>query len=108
MNTAIIVAGGSGTRMGQGVDKLFLEVAGRPVVAHTWQRFDAHPDINEIVIVAREDQQKAFVELAARFNFKKPFTVVPGGKERQDSVWNGVEAVSPRTTIVAIHDAARP
>lgn len=108
MTTAILVAAGSGTRMGAGVDKLFLEVAGRPVIAHTWQRFDAQSAIHEIVIVVREGQQKAFSELATRFKFKKPFTITAGGKERQDSVWKGLQAASPRCRLVAIHDAARP
>jgi len=53
MNTAIIVAAGRGTRMGPGIDKLFLDVAGAPVVAHTWRRFDAAPSIDEVVLVVR-------------------------------------------------------
>ena len=53
MNAAILVAAGKGTRMGAGVDKLFLEVAGRPVVAHTWQRFNDAPCIGEIILVVR-------------------------------------------------------
>ena len=68
MNSAIIVAAGQGTRMGPGVDKLFLEVAGRPVVAHTWQRFNDAPGIDEIVIVVRDGMQSAFAELAREFN----------------------------------------
>ncbi|MSU57998.1 MAG: 2-C-methyl-D-erythritol 4-phosphate cytidylyltransferase [Pedosphaera sp.] len=108
MNSAIIVAAGKGTRMGPGVDKLFLEVAGRPVVAHTWQRFNDAPCIDELVIVVRDGMQSAFSEIAAQFKFTKPFRLVAGGVERQDSVWNGLEALSPQTEIVAIQDAARP
>jgi len=106
--TAILVAAGKGTRMGPDVDKLFLEVAGKPVVAHTWQRFAQARSINEIILVVRNGMQSAFEELAGKFSFKKPFRLVVGGKERQDSVWNGLEAVSPKTEIVAIQDAARP
>ena len=108
MNSAIIVAAGKGTRMGAGVDKLFLEVAGRPVVAHTWQRFEAAPCIGEIILVVRDGQQKQFQELSAKCHFQKPFRIVTGGAERQDSVWNGLEALSPLAEVVAIHDAARP
>ena len=108
MNSAILVAAGKGTRMGAGVDKLFLEVAGRPVVAHTWQRFDDAKCIGEIILVVREGRQKKFEELAAKFHFQKPFRIVTGGAERQDSVWNGLEALSPAAEVVAIHDAARP
>ena len=108
MNSAIIVAAGKGTRMGANVDKLWLEVAGRPVIAHTWQRFNDAKCVDEIILVVRDGMQSAFTELAARFNFKKPFRIVAGGAERQDSVWNGLEALSPQTEIVAIQDAARP
>ena len=108
MNSAIIVAAGKGTRMGPGVDKLFLEVAGRPVVAHTWQRFNDAASIGELIIVVRAGMQDDFAELAGQFGFSKPFRLVAGGAERQDSVWNGLEALSPAAEIVAIQDAARP
>ncbi len=111
VNSAIIVAAGKGTRMGlpqSGMDKLFLEVAGRPVVAHTWQRFNDAACIDEIVIVVRDGMQSAFAEVAARYNLTKAHRLVPGGTERQDSVWNGLEALSTGAEIVAIQDAARP
>src|SRR5437763_7859164 len=108
MISAIIVAAGQGTRMGPKIDKLFLEVAGRPLIAHTWQRFEDAVGIDEIVLVIRDGLQDAFRELAAAFAFKKPFRFVSGGKERQDSVWNGLEAVSSETGLVAIQDGARP
>lgn len=108
MNSAIIVAAGSGTRMGQGVDKLFLELAGRPLVAHTWQRFNDAVCIDEIVLVVREGRQSAFEGCARRFNLRKAFRLVTGGAERQDSVWNGLAALSPAADLVAIQDAARP
>jgi 2-C-methyl-D-erythritol 4-phosphate cytidylyltransferase len=108
MISAIIVAAGKGTRMGPNVDKLFLELDGCPIVAHTWRRFDKAGCIDEIVMVFREGMQSAFAELAEKHRFKKPFRLVAGGKERQDSVWNGLEALSPSAEIVAIQDAARP
>lgn len=108
MNSAVIVAAGKGTRMGPNVDKLFLEVAGRPVVAHAWKRFDDAACIDELVIVVRDGMQSAFEELAEKFSLKKPFRLVAGGDERQDSVWNGLQALSPGIEIVAIQDAARP
>ena len=106
--SAIIVAAGKGTRMGPNVDKVFLEIAGKPVVVHTWQRFADAKSIDEIILVVRDGMQSAFQELAEKFSLKKPFKLVVGGKERQDSVWNGLETVSPNTEIVAIQDAARP
>ena len=108
MNSAILVAAGKGKRMGAGVDKLFLEVAGRPVVAHTWQRFEEAKCIGEIILVVRKGRQKKFENLAAKYHFQKPFRIVTGGAERQDSVWNGLQALSPTAEVVAIHDAARP
>ena len=106
MNSAILVAAGKGVRMG--ADKLWLEIAGRPVVAHTWKNFNDAKCVDEIIMVVRDGTQENFLELAAKFHFQKPFRIVVGGAERQNSVWNGLEALSPKTEIVAIQDAARP
>jgi 2-C-methyl-D-erythritol 4-phosphate cytidylyltransferase len=108
MISAIIVAAGQGTRMGPQVDKLFLELNGCPIVAHTWRRFDQAGCIDELVLVVRDGAQAAFAALAEKHRFKKPFRLVAGGKERQDSVWNGLESLSPGAELVAIQDAARP
>ena len=106
MNAAILVAAGKGVRMG--TDKLWLEIAGRPVIAHTWQKFNDAKCIGEIILVVRDGTQKQFSELALKFHFQKPFRIIVGGTERQDSVWNGLETLLPKTEIVAIQDAARP
>ena len=108
MTSAIIVAAGRGTRMGPNIDKLFLEVAGRPVVAHTWARFDSTPCVDEIVLVVRAGMEPAFREMGAKLGVKKPFHFAAGGAERQDSVWNGLQALDARIDLVAIHDGARP
>lgn len=105
MNVAILVAAGRGSRMGR--DKLFLNVAGKPVIAHTWARFEAKC-IDQIVVVVRAGMEKKFAALAKKFKFRKKFQIVTGGAERQDSVWNGLEAAPPKAGIVAVHDAARP
>lgn len=108
MTAAIIVAAGKGTRMGSGIDKLFIEIAGRPLIAHTWERLASAPMIDEIVLVIRDGMQAAFEKLAAQLRVSKPYRLVSGGAERQDSVWNGLQAVSPSTEIVLIQDGARP
>ncbi len=108
MAAAVIVAAGKGTRMGPNVDKIFLELAGVPVVGHTWRAFEACPGITRLVLVIRPGLETAFADLARALGCKKPFVLVPGGVERQDSVWHGISALSPEDEIVAIQDAARP
>ena len=108
MNSAIIVAAGKGARMGGNADKLFLKINGREVIAHTWETFERSAGIGEIILVVREGMQPTFEDLAKQNNFKKPFRLVAGGSERQESVWNGLEALSKNAEIVAIQDAARP
>ena len=94
--------------MGPNIDKLFLPVAGRPVIAHTWERFDRCSEIARVVVVVRDGMQKSFEEIAAQIKTTKPFVFALGGKERQNSVWNGLEALPREATIVAIQDGARP
>ena len=108
MISAVIVAAGKGTRMGPNVDKLFLEVAGRPVIAHTWHCFDEMPEIAEIVLVVRDGMEEAFHQIARACAFSKTFRLVHGGAERQNSVWNGIQSVEAKCQIVAIQDGARP
>ena len=94
--------------MGPDVDKLFLPVAGEPVVVHTWRRFDTCAAVDEVLLVVRSGLESAFVELAAGHGFRKPYRVVTGGAERQDSVENGLAALGEATELVAIQDGARP
>jgi 2-C-methyl-D-erythritol 4-phosphate cytidylyltransferase len=108
MTSAIIVAAGKGTRMGPRQDKLFIQIAGRPLVSHTWERFDSSDVIDEVVLVVREGMQEHFLEAASSFTARKPYRLVAGGAERQDSVWNGLEAVHQEASFVVIHDGARP
>lgn len=108
MVAAVIVAAGLGKRFGPDADKLFLEVAGRPVVGHTWQRFDRARCIDEVVVVVRPGLEPAFREIAANLGLTKPWRLAGGGQERQDSVWNGLSAVAAGTEVVAIQDGARP
>jgi 2-C-methyl-D-erythritol 4-phosphate cytidylyltransferase len=108
MTSAVIVAAGKGTRMGPNVDKLFLEIAGQPIVAWTWKAFDQSPEIDEILLVIREGMESEFEKIGQQNQFKKPFRFTTGGKERQNSVWNGLQSLSAQTQIVAIQDGARP
>ncbi|HCV99096.1 MAG TPA: 2-C-methyl-D-erythritol 4-phosphate cytidylyltransferase [Verrucomicrobiales bacterium] len=103
----VIVAAGRGSRMGQG-DKLFMEVAGLPLVGHTWRRFDRFAGTSEIIVVTRGGSRPLFENLAKRFAAAKPWRIVEGGAERQDSVWTGVSATDEASAVVAIQDGARP
>ncbi|MBX3299936.1 MAG: 2-C-methyl-D-erythritol 4-phosphate cytidylyltransferase [Acidobacteria bacterium] len=106
MNIAIIVAAGSGLRFGAELPKQFRSLAGRPLLAHTFERFDLCPSIDEIVLVLSDDGRRRFESLA--ISSSKPVTIVEGGPTRAASVMNGLAAVADDDAIVAIHDGARP
>jgi 2-C-methyl-D-erythritol 4-phosphate cytidylyltransferase len=108
MNTAIIVAAGSGTRLGSDIPKQFIEVNGKPVIRFSMERFDEAPSIDSIIVVVAPGEVDRFDALAAGFGIRKLKTVVAGGSSRADSVRRGLAAVEPATRIIAVHDGARP
>jgi 2-C-methyl-D-erythritol 4-phosphate cytidylyltransferase len=103
---AVIVAAGSGTRMG-GADKLFTEIGSKPLLAHAIAAFEHCGSIQSIVLVMTPLNLKRGRELVERFGFAKVADIVSGGQRRQDSVRLGLVALGP-CDYVAIHDAARP
>jgi len=103
----VIVAGGSGKRMGAEIPKQFLELAGRPVLMHTIERFKSFNDSVEIITVLPEDQLRHWIELKEKYSFNVPETLVKGGSHRFDSVKNGLQFVNA-PGVVAIHDGVRP
>ena len=103
----VIVAGGSGKRMGAEVPKQFLELAGRPVLMHTIERFKAFNEVMEIITVLPEDQLRHWLYLQEKHSFSIPQTLVKGGSSRFYSVRNGLKFVNS-PGIVAIHDGVRP
>ena len=103
----VIVAGGSGKRMGAEIPKQFLELAGRPVLMHTIERFKAFNDAVEIITVLPENQLRHWCELQEKYSFRTPQTLVKGGSHRFFSVKNGLRFVSI-PGLVAIHDGVRP
>jgi 2-C-methyl-D-erythritol 4-phosphate cytidylyltransferase len=103
----VIVAGGSGKRMGAEVPKQFLELAGRPVLMHTIERFKSFNESIEIITVLPENQLRHWVELQAKYKFSVPQTIVKGGSARFYSVRNGLQFVN-EPGLVAIHDGVRP
>ncbi len=103
----IIVAGGSGTRMGASIPKQFLLLGGRPLLMYSIEAFrEAVPDI-PIILVLPEDQQDAWDNLCDQYCFDEPHTIVSGGSTRYQSVKNGL-ALLTGEGYVAIHDGVRP
>jgi 2-C-methyl-D-erythritol 4-phosphate cytidylyltransferase len=102
--SAIIPAAGSGKRMGGGTAKQFLPLRGEPVLVHTVRLLSRCPLVDEIVIAAHDTETTRALVGA----FPKVTHIVPGGAERQDSVWAGLQAVHSRPRIICVHDAARP
>lgn len=108
MTTAIILAAGKSTRMGGNVDKVFLSLGNRPVLAWSLVAFERSPAIDRIVLVVRKEQVVASKAVAKMFGISKLHAVVPGGARRQASVAAGLAACDTDTRYVVVHDAARP
>ncbi len=109
MISAVIVAAGKGLRMNHRVRKQYLLIADRPVLGHTLLVFDGCELIDEVfVVVSKEDFNFCQDTLIPPLNLKKKINLVRGGTERQDSVYNGLQALSPKTDTVVIHDGVRP
>jgi len=104
---AIIPAAGQGRRIGGQGNKLLLELAGIPVLLYTLKIFQENIYIKEIIVPAAKIDILEIEKMAGKFNLDK-VTVVQGGKERQDSVFNALEALPPTARRVVIHDGARP
>jgi 2-C-methyl-D-erythritol 4-phosphate cytidylyltransferase len=103
--SAVIVAGGSGTRMGAGIPKQFLPVAGRPLLFYTLEKFSGID--GEIILVLPDTHITYWNDLCQTHSFDVPHRVVSGGSSRSHSVFSGLKALKP-CRVVAIHDAVRP
>jgi len=109
MVSAIIVAAGKGKRFAEGPKKQFLFLAGKPVLCHTLDKFEACPAVRSVILVAaQEDKDYCLKEIVEKYGYRKVSQIVGGGKRRQDSVKNGIDALSPDADIVVIHDGVRP
>ena len=104
---AIIVAGGSGKRMGKQIPKQFIEVAGKPILMHTIERFAEADAGIQLVLVLPHNQHDYWNELIKKYNFTIQHKLAKGGAERFNSVLNGLQHI-PSNAIVAIHDGVRP
>ena len=117
MVSAIVLAGGSGNRMNSSTAKQYMELCGIPVVVHALKTFQLSELVDEIVLVIRkEDMEYAGAELVGKYGLTKVAQIIPGGKERFDSVWQGVQATAhfsfapdgEEQNVILIHDGARP
>ena len=107
MNVAVIIAGGSGHRMGQDIPKQFINVYDKPVIVYTMEAFQNHPDIDAIEVVCLDEWKGALKAYAKQFGIAKLENVVSGGKNGQDSIRNGVYELEKHfdpQDIVLIHE----
>lgn len=109
---AIITGGGSGTRMKNSVNKSFIPLAGKPIIAYSMQLFQQHPQISTITIIMHPDWIQETTQWMNQLGITKVKQIVEGGKERQDSVRNGLNAIAsfhPKPDdIVLVHNSANP
>ena len=111
MVVALLTAAGVGTRMGQDIPKQFITVNEKPVIVYTLEAFEAHPEIDAIAVVCIEGWERVLWTYAKQFNISKLQFIIPGGKNGQDSIRNGVYELENHfmpEDIVLIHDAIRP
>ncbi|QZY54658.1 2-C-methyl-D-erythritol 4-phosphate cytidylyltransferase [Crassaminicella profunda] len=107
--SVIVAAAGQGKRMNSEVNKQYLNLGHKPVLAHTIEAFDKCFGIDEIIVVIHPDEVEYCKENVINFfGFKKVSKVIAGGAERQGSIFNGLKVVDKRCDLVVIHDGARP
>jgi len=104
--TAVILAGGSGSRMGTSGNKVYLPLGGRPAISYAVEAFAKHLYVDELVFVTREAEQAEAEALLHALSLQKPWRIVLGGESRQASVYNGIQGME--NEFVLIHDGARP
>ena len=110
-NIAIIIAGGSGSRMGQNIPKQFINVYDKPVLIYTLEGFQRHPMIDAIEVVCIEGWEKVLQAYANQFNISKLQWITVGGDSAQESIRNGVYNLEGKVNdddIIIIHDGIRP
>lgn len=111
MNIAVIIAGGSGKRMGQDIPKQFINVYDKPVLIYTLEAFEKHPKIDAIEVVCIDGWHDVLWAYAKQFNITKLKWIVSGGETGQESIRNGIynlEDKCKKDDIIIIHDGVRP
>ena len=106
-NVAVILAGGSGRRMGEDIPKQFMKIAGKKVVEHTIDAFENHDMIDEIAVVVNTDFMPMFEEIVIKNNYKKLKKILNGGSERYHSSLSAINAYDEEVNLI-FHDSVRP
>lgn len=106
--TAIVLAGGSGSRMGSTTTKQMMKLAGKPVIIHSLLAMDACDYIDEVILVVKEEEIPLYPPMLKKYGIQKVTQIVEGGETRQESVLKGFELIPDKADYVAIHDGARP
>ena len=108
-SAAVIVSAGKGHRLAGKKKKQFLLLAGKPILCHTLDKFETCPSIDSIqLVVGQEDMDYTLRAIVENYGYRKVSQIVPGGRLRQESVKNGVDALSRDVDIVVVHDGVRP
>lgn len=107
-NIAVVLAGGSGRRMGTNVPKQYLEICGRMVIEYAIDAFDKNPHIDEVAVVVSADNVETMQEIASANSWSKLARILVGGKERYDSSLSAINAYRDEDCNLIFHDAARP
>ncbi|MCR5636768.1 MAG: 2-C-methyl-D-erythritol 2,4-cyclodiphosphate synthase [Clostridiales bacterium] len=106
--SVIIVAAGNSARMGNNINKIFLNLCGKPVISYSVEEFNKSLLTDEIIIVSKKDNFDKLSQICGKIGMKKPVKFVEGGNTRSESVLNGLSAADDRADFLAIHDGARP
>lgn len=108
-NIAIIVCSGIGKRMNSSIPKQFIKIKEKPIVCYTIDKFENCSNIDEIIVVVNEEYIEFFKQnIVIKYGYKKITKIVKGGKERLNSVYNGINVVDEKDSIILIHDGVRP
>lgn len=108
MNSVIIVAAGSGKRMNMDINKQFIKLNKKEIIAHTIDVFYKNENVDEIIVCIKKEEEELFKDkIINKYSFKN-IKIAYGGKERQDSIYNGLKCLDDKCDIVLIHDGARP
>ncbi len=108
MNRAVILAGGSGTRINSATPKQFIELNGRPLLCYSLETFNNHPNIDDIILVVKQEYISQVSDIVDSYKYSKVSKIIAGGKERYESSLAAINECDDENDILLFHDSARP